>query len=139
MAPSALEGWLEIFFLPKHELHFFIDLIYMNPLVVTGQISLPSNLIQGISGGVTEPEFNRLLDFILVICHWYWFYIVTLWQYLLVVLAIRFQESYVKGIVSMTEVKVAAEVEGIVVMLVVYLCNWEWTQPSPLHFLVDIW
>ena len=63
----------------------------------------------------------------------------TLRKNLLVVLALWFQESYVEGIVNMSEVKVATEVEGIVVTLLVNLSYWEGSQPSCSHLVVDIW
>ena len=44
-----------------------------------------------------------------------------------------------KGFVNLTQVRIAAEVESVVVALVVTLCNWEWSQASWLHLLVDIW
>ena len=102
----------------------------MNPLVFTGQVSLLSDLIKGISGCVTEPEVNCPLDFISIILHRSWFYIVALWENLWLVFAVRLQESYMKGVMNMTEVKVAAKVKGIVTTLVVNLCNWERSQPS---------
>ena len=60
-------------------------------------------------------------------------------EYFLVVLAVGFQETYVKVVVNMTEVKVAGEVAGIVATLVLNLCHWEGSQPSRFHLLVDIW
>ena len=43
-----------------------------------------------------------------------------------------------EGIVNVTEVKVAIEVERVVVAVVVNLYNWERSQPSWFHLLVDI-
>ena len=87
---------------------------------------------------MTEPKVNCLLDFIPIVFHWSWFCIVTLEENLLVVFAVRFQEAYMECIVNMTEVKVAIEVESVVVTVVVDLCNWERSQPSWFHLLVDI-
>ena len=87
---------------------------------------------------MTKPKVNCLLDFISVILHWSGFCIVTLRENLLVVFALWFQESYVKGVVNVTEVRVASEVEGVVVTLVVNLCYSERSQPSWFHLLVDI-
>ena len=39
----------------------------------------------------------------------------------------------------MTEVRVAAELDSVVVTLVVNLRNWGPSQVSWLHLLVDIW
>ena len=58
---------------------------------------------------------------------------------MLVVLALWFEESYVEGVMNVTQVKVAIEVEGVVVTLVVNLCYWEGSQPSWFHLFVDIW
>ena len=43
-----------------------------------------------------------------------------------------------EGIVHVKEVKVAIEVESVVVAVVVNLCNCERSQPSWFHLLVDI-
>ena len=42
---------------------------------------------------------------------------------MLMILAVGFQESYVQGFVNLTQVRDAAEVEGVVVTLVVHLCD----------------
>ena len=61
---------------------------------------------------------------------------VTLWEHMLLVFTVRFQEANVEGIVNVTEVKVAIEVESLVVAVVVNLCNWERSQPAWFHLLV---
>ena len=96
-------------------------------------------MVDRVSRWVTEPEINCLLDFISVIFHWSWFFIMSMREYFLVVLAVGYQETYVKVVVNMTQVKVAGEVEGIVATLVVNLRHWEGSQPSRFHLLVDIW
>ena len=135
MAPTSLEGGFQIFFLPKSEFDFFIYFICMNPLVITREVPLPSNLVQSVSSRVTELKINCLLDFIPVIFHWAWFGMVTQRECLLVVLAIGFQETDVERIVDVTEVKVAAEVESVIVAVLVNLCNWERSLLSWLHLL----
>ena len=125
MASSSLEGWFQIFFLPKTEFDVIIYLICMNPLVITWQVPFPSDLIEGVSAWVTEPKVNCLLDFIPIVLHWYRFCIMTLRENLLIVFSVRFQKSYVEGIVNVTEVKIAIEVLSVVVVVVVNLCNWE--------------
>ena len=62
---------------------------------------------------MTEPNVNYLLDFIPITFHWSWFCMVTIRENLLVVLAVWFQESYVEGVMNVTQVKVASEVEGV--------------------------
>ena len=138
MAPSSLEGQLQIFFLPKTTFDIIIILICMNALVITRQVPLQSGLIERVSSWVTELKVNCLLDFIPVNFHWSWFCIVTLRKNRLVVFAVRLEEAYVEGIVNMTEVRVAIEVASLVVAVVVNLCNWEWAQPSWFHLLVYI-
>ena len=88
---------------------------------------------------MAEPKVNCLVDFIPVILHRSWFTVLTLREFLLLILAVRFQESHMKGFVNMTQVRVAAEVASVMVALVVNFCNWERSQPSWLHLLVDIW
>ena len=44
-----------------------------------------------------------------------------------------------ESIMNVTEVKGAAEVESVIVTLVVNLSDWEWNQPSWFDFLIDIW
>ena len=44
-----------------------------------------------------------------------------------------------EDIVDVAVVKVAAEVESVIVTLVVNLSDWEWSQPSWFHSLIDIW
>ena len=139
MAPSSLEGWFQIFFLPKTKFDIIINLICMNPLVITWRVPFPSDLIERVSGRVTEPKVNSSLDFIPIVVHWSGFCIVTLRENLLIVFAVRVQESYVEGVMNVTEVNVASEVEGVVVAIVVNSCNWEWSQPSWFHVLIDIW
>ena len=138
MAPSSLEGWFQIFFSPETKFDIIINLICMNPLVITWQVPFPSDLIERVSVCVTEPKVNCLLDFIPIVLHWSWFCIMSLRENLLIVFAVRFQEAYVEGIVNVTQVKVAIEVEGVVVAVVVNLCDWERSQPSWFHLLVDI-
>ena len=110
----------------------------MNPLVMTWSISFPSNLVERVSGWVSEPKVNCLLNFIPVMFHWSWFGLVTLRDYVIVVPGIVFQEPYVKAVVNMTEIKVAAEITYVIVMLVVNWRNWEWSHPSSLHLFIDI-
>ena len=62
----------------------------------------------------------------------------TLLELMEVIVAVEFQESYVKSFVNVTEVRVAAEVESVIVALVVSLSEWEWFQLSWLHLFVDI-
>ena len=59
-------------------------------------------------------------------------------EFIEVVLEVEFQESNVKGIVKVTEVRVAAEVESVIVTLVVALRVRERSQLSSLHLFVDI-
>ena len=125
MSPSSLAGWFQIFFLPTREFDIIIYVICMNPLVITWQVLFPSDLIERVSACVTEPKVNCLLDFIPIVFHWSWFCTVTLRANMWIVFALQFQEAYVEGIVNVTEVKVAIEVESIVVAVVVNCCNWE--------------
>ena len=138
MAPSSLEGWFQIFFLPKRKFDVIINLICMNPLVIIWQVPFPSDLIERVSGRVTEPKVPCLLDVIPIVLHWSWFCIMTLRENLLIVFVLRLQEAYVEGIVNVTEVKGAIEVESVVVAVVVNLYDWERSQPSWFHLLVDI-
>ena len=138
MAPSSLEAWFQIFFVPKTKFDIIINLMWMNPLAITWQVPLPSDLIERVSACVTEPKVNCLLDFTPIVLHWSWFCMMTLRQNLLIVFAVRFQEAHVEGIVNVTEVKVAIEVESVVVAVVVTLCNWERSLLSWFHLLVDI-
>ena len=136
--PSSLEGWFQIFFLPKTEFDIIIYLVCMNPLVITWPVPFPSDSVERVSCRVTEPKVNCLLDFIPIVFHWSWFWIGTLRQNISIVSMVWFQEAYVEGIVNVTEVKVAIEVESVVVAVVVNLCNWKRSQPSWFHLLVDI-
>ena len=107
MAPSSLEGWFQIFFLPKTKFDIILNLICMNPLVITRRVPFASDLIERVSGRVTEPKVNWLLDFMPIVLYWSWFCIITLRENLWIVFALRFQEAYVVGIVNVTLVKVA--------------------------------
>ena len=102
-------------------------------------MALPSNLIERLSRWVTDPKVNCLLDFILVILHQSWFSVVTLREFLFVILGVEFQEFYVGGFVNVTQVRAAAEVQSVYVALLVHLCDWGRSQPSRLHLLVDVW
>ena len=130
MAPSSLEGWFQIFFLPKTKFDIIINLIFMNPRVIRERVPFLSDLIERVSSRVPELNVNCLLDFIPIVFDWFWFCIVTLRENLLIVCTVRFQESYVEVIVNVTEVRVAIEVESVVLAVVVNLCNWERSQPS---------
>ena len=88
---------------------------------------------------MTEPEVNCLLDFIPVIFHRTWFTVVTLREFMLVIVMVRYQESDVEGFVNLTKVSIAAEVESVIVALVIDLCNWDRSQSFWRHLLVDIW
>ena len=88
---------------------------------------------------MTVPEVNCLPDFIPVILYRSWFPEMMLQESLFVILAVEILESYVKGFVNVTQVRVAAEVETPIVALVVKLCNWVRAQPSLLDLLVDVW
>ena len=138
MVPSSLERWFQIFFLPKPKFDIIINLICMNPLVITWQVRFPSDLIERVSAWVPKPQVNCLLDFIPIVLHWSWFCMMTPRENLLIVFTVRFQEAYVAGIVNVTKVKVAIEVESVVDAVIVNLCNWEWSQSSWFHLLVDI-
>ena len=88
---------------------------------------------------MTEPKVNCLLDFMPVILHRSCVTVVTLREFLLVILAAEFQESYVQGFVNVMQVRVAAERQSVIVALVVNLCHVERSQPYLLHLLVDVW
>ena len=77
---------------------------------------------------MTKPEVNCLLHLIPVIFQRSWFTVVTLREFMLVILTVRFQESSVEGFVNLTEVSIAAEVKSVIVALVVDLCNWDRSQ-----------
>ena len=139
IAPSPLEGRLQVFFFPKSKLHFFIYLVTVDPLILTPLISLPPHLIQRFPRWVPESEVNCRRDFIPVILHWSWFTAVTLRKFLLLILAVGYQVSYMEGFVNVTEFTIAPEVASVIVALVVNLCNWEWSQPFWHHLLLDIW
>ena len=100
MAPSSWQGWFQIFFLRKTEFDIIINLICMNPLVITWQVRFPSDLIERVSTRLTEPKVNCLLDFIPIIFYWPWLGMMTQRECLLVVLAIGFQEADVESIVD---------------------------------------
>ena len=44
-----------------------------------------------------------------------------------------------KGLVNMTQVSIAAEVESVIVALAVNLSDWERSQSAWLPILLDIW
>ena len=85
-----------------------------------------------------EPKVNCLLDFIPGILHRFWFSVLMLQEFLLVIHELEFQESHGKSFVNVTKVRVAAEVDSVIVGLVVDLCNWESSRPSWLHLRVDV-
>ena len=58
---------------------------------------------------------------------------------MLLILTVGFQQSYLRGVVTVTEVRVATHVDSVIVTLVVNFHDWEWSQPSWPHLLVDIW
>ena len=47
-------------------------------------------------------------------------------EFMLVIVEVRFEESYVEGLVNVKQVRVAAEVESVIDTLVVHSRDWEW-------------
>ena len=125
MGPASLERWLQVFLLPKSTLDFFIYLIAVDPSILTWSIFFPSDLIEMFSCGVPEPEVNYLLDFIPVILNPARFPGVMLREFIFVILAVRFLAPYLEAQVNLTDVKIAAMVETVIVALVVDFCNWD--------------
>ena len=87
---------------------------------------------------MTGRKVNCLLDFILVIFYWFWFPVVTLVEFMEIILAVGCQQCHVKSFLNVTVVRVAAEFESVFVALVVILSNWERSQPSWLYLFVAI-
>lgn len=70
---------------------------------------------------MTGSETICLLDFIPLIFHWSCIGIEKQWQYLLVVPTMGSQETYIKGVVNMMQVKGAAALASVIVTVVVNL------------------
>lgn len=74
---------------------------------------------------MTKCKVNCRLYFLPVILDASWFSVVMVRVFMLMILAVAWQQSYVTGLVNVQEVRVAAEVESAMVTLVVDLCDWE--------------
>lgn len=87
---------------------------------------------------MTKHKVNCVVDFLHVILNGSLITVVTLPEFMLVILAAGFQESYGKAFVNVMLVRVAAEVERIIVALVLNLSYWAGSQPSWCHLCVDM-